>query len=289
METHTQLNARPADKRRNRLDLVRRVLAVLFVAVAISCSWLAPQDTAANVQIDAGLKRALISYATARTLNAVISVAQGTEMAVQPAGVGLVFTLGQLLDPLNDLVEQFSDLMLAASIAFGVQKILVGIGAHWLASSLLSLAALGWVAFVVKLRPVPAWLARLFVVLLMVRFAVPVVTLGSDLLFQKFMADDYHASQQAIDLTSSEIAQLSPSGAAVESKGGTIERFRGWWSQSIDIKARFDDLVRAAEQSAEHLIKLMVIFLLQTLLIPLLLLWGMYRLAGSTVRRSPSN
>jgi hypothetical protein len=108
-------------------------------------------------------------------------------------------------------------------------------------------------------------------------------------LFENFMADDYRASQQAIDLTSSEIAQLSPSGATAESKGGTIERFRGWWSQNIDVKARFENLVRTAEQSAEHLVRLMVIFLLQTLLMPLLLLWGMYRLASSTVRRSPSN
>jgi hypothetical protein len=288
METHTQLNARSAGRRCNPLDLVPQVLAVLFVAATILCSWLAPQDTAAGQQIDAGLKRALISFATARTLNALISVAQGTEVAVEPAGVGLVFTPGQLLDPLNDLVEQFSNLMLAASVAFGVQKILVGIGAHWLASSVLSLAALGWLIFVVRRRTVPAWLARLFVVLLMVRFAVPLVTLGSDLLFEKFMADDYRASQQAIDLTSSEFAQLSPSGTVAESRGGTIERFRGWWSQNIDVKARFENLVRTAEQSAEHLVRLMVIFLLQTLLMPLFLLWGMYRLACGAVRRAPS-
>lgn len=288
METHAQLNNQSADRRSNRLDLVLRVMAVLFVATTILCSWLAPQDTAADRQIDAGLKRALISFATARTLNALISVAQGTEVAVEPAGVGLVFTPGQLLDPLNDLVEQFSNLMLAASVAFGVQKILVGIGAHWLASSVLSLAALGWAAFVVRRRAVPVWLARLFVVLLIIRFAVPLVTLGSDLLFEKFMADDYRASQQAIDLTSSEFAQLSPSSAAPESQGGAIERFRGWWSQNIDVKARFENLVRTAEQSAEHLIRLMVIFLLQTLLMPLLLLWGMYRLASSAVRRAPS-
>ena len=43
-------------------------------------SWLAPLDTPAIKQVDAGLKRALVSFAAARTLNALISVAQETEI-----------------------------------------------------------------------------------------------------------------------------------------------------------------------------------------------------------------
>ncbi|MCB1944024.1 MAG: hypothetical protein KDI53_18575, partial [Candidatus Accumulibacter sp.] len=84
------------------------------------------------------MKRALVSFATARALNAVISVAQGTEVSMQPAGMGVVLTPGQLLDPVNDLVEQFSHLMLAASVAFGVQKVLISIGAYWVISLLLT-------------------------------------------------------------------------------------------------------------------------------------------------------
>ena len=96
---------------------LQRLALVLAVLIMVVCSWLAPIDAAANKQVDAGLKRALISFTTARVLNAIISVAQGTEVAVQPAGVGVIFTPGQLLDPINDLVEQFSNLMLAASVA----------------------------------------------------------------------------------------------------------------------------------------------------------------------------
>lgn len=87
-----------------KFSLPRPFLSVaLAVAmlIIIVCSWLAPLDSAANKQVDAGLKRALLSFATARALNAVISVAQGTEVAVEPAGVGVVFTPGQILDPIN--------------------------------------------------------------------------------------------------------------------------------------------------------------------------------------------
>ena len=47
---------------------------------------------------DAALKRSLLTFGVARALNGVISVAQGTEIALQPAGVGLTFTPGQILD-----------------------------------------------------------------------------------------------------------------------------------------------------------------------------------------------
>src|SRR3954470_7217367 len=116
----------------------RNLLLASFAAVVMLGSWLAPLDAPAIKQVDAGLKRALISFAAARTLNALISVAQGTEVSAQPFGVGVTLTPGQLLDPLNDLVEQFSVLMLGASIAFGIQKVLSTISGYWLLSLVLT-------------------------------------------------------------------------------------------------------------------------------------------------------
>ena len=51
---------------------------------------------------------------------------------------------------------------------------------------------------------------------------------------------------------------------------------KGWWSQNGDVKLRFEHLKQAAEHATENIIKLIVIFLLQTLVIPLLLLWVLY-------------
>ena len=64
-----------------------RVVAIVIVAAMVVCAWLGPLEAAANRQIDAGLKRALVSFAVARSLNAIISVAQGTQVSVQPLGV----------------------------------------------------------------------------------------------------------------------------------------------------------------------------------------------------------
>src|SRR5689334_11398931 len=107
--------------------LAQRLLVAL-AAVVVALAWLKPLDHKAQGQIEAGLKRALATYAIARTLNGVISVVQETGVSVQPGGVGMTFAPGQFLDPLNDLVEQVSTIMLAVCVSFGVQLILLHIG-----------------------------------------------------------------------------------------------------------------------------------------------------------------
>ena len=255
------------------IDLMwgKRVVLAAILAALVACSWLGPLESSANRYVDAGLKRALVSYATARALNAVISVAQGTEVAVQPAGVGVIFTPGQALDPVNDLIEQFANLMLTASVAFGVQKVALAIGAHWLASAALTLVALAWATIDLRRHRPPDWLSRLLLVFVVIRFAVPVVVIGSEVLFERFMADDYRASQQGIEAVSLQLDQLDPPPTAAEP--ALLERFKNWAAQQTDLKARYAQLKQAAEQTTERIIKLMVVFLLQTLVFPVALLW----------------
>jgi hypothetical protein len=227
------------------MQTVRRMILGLFVIAMIFCAWLAPLDPPAAAQVDAGLKRALLTFATARALNAVISVAQGTEVSVQPLGLGVNFAPGQILDPVNDLVEQFSNLMLAASVAFGVQKALIGIGAWWPVSLALTAAALGWAGLRLRGGVAPQWLCGMLVVLLMVRFAVPAATLGTDGLFRIFLAADYADSQQIIDTASDRVAGLNP--RPPEGAAG-----RSWWGEDLDVKARFEQLKQAAELATDR-------------------------------------
>lgn len=265
----------------------RRILVILLVAIMVACAWLTPLDAAANRQIDAGLKRALVSFAAARALNAVISVAQGTEISLQPLGLGVTLGVGQALDPVNDLIEQFSSLMLTASVAFGIQKVLVNVGAHWLVSLLLTGIAVAWAVLVFRRRHAPGWLAQVLVVLLMVRFAIPVATLASDAVFQQFLKGDYEASQQILGRTATQIEKTGAAPPTAEGQG-LLERLKGWaGAQSTAWKERFDSVKQAAEQATEHVIKLIVIFVLQTLVVPLAMLWLLYALAKGVLRREP--
>jgi hypothetical protein len=268
------------------MPLLHRIILLLTLVTLLAGAWLAPLDARGTQQVDAGLKRALASFAAARALNAVISVAQGTEVAIEPGGVGVVLAPGQLLDPINDLVEQFSTLMLAASISFGLQRVLIVIGSYWGVSALLTVVALAW-AWQRWRRPAPQqWLSRLLVGLVLVRFAVPLAAIASGAGFEVFLADQYTAGQSTISVSTAQIAHISTPPPEAQTEGGVGERLQRWWSntsQSLDVGKRFEDLKQAAERTVDHMITLIVVFLLQTLVLPLIFLWGLLRIGRALV------
>jgi hypothetical protein len=264
-----------------------RITLSIVVALMVACSWFVPLETVANQQVEAGLKRALISFATARALNAVISVVQGTEVAVQPAGVGINFAPGQILDPVNDLVEQFAQLMLFASVAFGVEKVLITMGAHWAISVLLTVTAIAWAYGYLRYSASPVLLTRVLVILLMTRFAMPLVIIGSDQLFREFLAADYQASQQVIEVASGQISKLNAAVAPAPEEQSMVDKITGWVSRNADIKPHLENLKQTVEQTTERIIHLMVIFLLQTLVLPVLLLWIMWGILRGSFEMTP--
>ena len=256
--------------------MTRQVALALGMAAVILCSWLAPLDSRATEQVDAGLKRALVSFATARALNGVLSIVQGTQLSAQPLGLGVTLAPGQVLAPANELLRHFADLMLAASIAFGVQKALISLGGYWLVSLALTAAVVGWTWLQLRRMQPPSWLPRILVILLMIRFAIPVGMIGTEMLSQRFLAADYIASQRAIDLSSSQVAMQNPSAPTSAEAPGILDRMKEWFAKSGDVKTSYENLKKLVEQATEHIVNLIVIFLLQTLVIPLVLLWGLY-------------
>ena len=250
----------------------QRLILLAALALLLGGAWLGPLDAFGTEQVNAGMKRALASFAVSRTLNAVISVAQGTEV-----GLGVVsFAPGQVLDPVNDLVEQFSTLMLIASASFGIQRVLIGIGSYWAVSALLSIIALWWCIRVWRNQAPGHLLTRILVALLIARFAVPLAALASEVSYRLFLVDRYEAAQGGIDSAAQQIANLTEDPAAKPQTESSI-----WpdWLRKADPAARFAQLQRRAEHIVEQLIDLIVVFTLQTLILPLLFLWIMLALA----------
>lgn len=257
-----------------RKQIAWRVLAVLALAAMVAFAWLSPVESKANEQVDAGLKRAAATYATARLLNGVISVVQGTEVSAAPAGLGMVFTPGQILDPLNDLVEQFSQVMLVAMVAFGVEKVLLTVGASWMVSLTLSLVAVTWAALYLLEQSSPRWLGRLLLIFLVTRFAMPVALIGTDWVFQRFMASDYQESQQVLQAIQGETSKFGKIPQDSSNKQGLWDKFKSTTVDAFsDASSALDSLKSSAEKAVERVIKLMVIFVLETIVFPIIFIW----------------
>ena len=312
------------------MQSVRRISLVVLVAIMVAFSWLAPLDSSATERVDAGFKRALVSYAGARALNAIISIAQGTEMSFQALVFGLNLAPGQILDPLNNLVEQLSQLLLIASVALGIQKIFLSIGASWIISLVLTAIAGTWCALLLLKRPAPPLLSKLLMVLLMLRFAIPISLVGSGVIFQNFLDSDYRESQAVIEATSLELErapalaeEVAKSPEAGAKKSGLLGRWFGKLSaettqegvtqeavetpptsapepnataqnngdkpgffEKVNPKKKLEGFKQAAEKAVEHAIQLMVVFALDTIILPILLIWALISVGrGALVTR----
>lgn len=231
-------------------------------------------------------KRALVTFAVARGLNAVISVAQGTEIAVEPAGVGVNFTPGQVLDPVNDMVEQFSWVMLASATALGIQRLLLELFASTAFTWLLAAVSLGSLLLWWLPRIAPWWRAlalRLAVLLLVLRFAVPVLALTSELFYTAFLHERYVASTSRIEKVTVNINEVNRGAEQelpTEGDVSLVERAKRFYQSAVnavDMTSYLRMYEQAAADVSEQMINLIVVFLMQTVVLPLLFLWALLR------------
>ena len=259
-----------------------RRLAVTFTVLLLAVlAALGTVDESGRHYADEAFKRALVTFAVARTLNGVISVAQGTEVAVEPAGVGVNFTVGQILDPVNDLVERFSAVMLVATTSLGIQNILLKISAWWGVSLFLGMAAVFYLVTVwspsEKLQKLGTAAVRIFLVAAFMRFAVAALIIGSNLVFNTFMAAEQLAATQALETTTVEVQAISAQAEAPPVEDQTLMQRLGSMLdeslESMNVKERLESFKDRMSNASEHIINLIVIFILQTIVLPLFFVW----------------
>lgn len=262
------------------MSLTARILISLLIITSSAAAWHGGLDRYAQQSATDAFQRALAVAAIARAFNGVISVAQGTEIAVQPVGVGVTMTVGEILDPINDLVERFSFLALSASVALGVQISLGQIAGSVLFTSLLSAMS---AALLIQLwwpHSSPGWLAlslRAAAAILFIRFLIAIVLITTHWLDQQFLAPAQSQSLAALKQTSADIEAMDLGHPEVELEMGLLERTRqqlgAWADAARNPGQQLEALEQRVERSVEEMIRLAVVFVLQTLLIPLLGAW----------------
>ncbi len=259
--------------------LLLSLLALLLVFIA----WQGGVDEFGRQYTEEGFRRALITFGVARALNGVISVAQGTEVAVEPVGIGLTFTPGEILDPVNDLVERFSWVVLASGTSLGIQRVLLQVVAWpWFTVITGSLVAVALLLLWWR-RPVAPYLKRicypLAIILLILRFSIPMIAIANEGLYRFFLAPQYSESQLQLEQTAQTLSQLNRETRSTlpeEKELSLLESARRMYetaASGMQIESRIETFKQSVENVSEHAIQLIVVFVLQTILFPLLFLW----------------
>ncbi len=254
------------------------VAIVCAVIVASIIALLPVTDDVGREHIDSALKRASAAFLIARGLNGVISVAQGTEVGIQPAGVGVNFSPGEILDPINDLVERFSWIMLLASSSLGVQKVLLEMSEWHGLLFALAFVALLLVAshFFSNSERAKAVLGRLFLFLLLLRFMMPMIAIANDFVYKTFLESNYIEASAALRSAQEAIGEIN-SEVRTETKvpESVVERAVGFYKNfvaKIDLEQRYERYRAAASAVGENAVDIIVVFVMQTVVFPLLFL-----------------
>ena len=282
-----------AARRRLSSSLILLVLLAVIMlpatrSLVFDNSLLQRVDQATSERAEESLTRAVAVFAMARLTNGVISVIQESQLELAPAGLGLNLALGQILDPLNDLVERFSWVMLAAVTSLGIQRFLIAIGPWFAVEILGALALLLWLiglwlpAGKQPLQLLP--LARKMVLLaVVVRFAVPLAASLNEAVYQSFLAADYTRATAVIASGNEELQQLSSpaAGAGEESWWQQFRTRLGQAERAIDFDRLRGWLSQRSGQMIDKFVSLLVIFLLNTVILPLAFLWAIFKLFRS--------
>jgi hypothetical protein len=248
------VRAKPSEQARWRSWLLVGLL--LWVA---GLSSITSVDRYAEREYEALFQRAFVTFALARTLNGLISAVQGTELALQPAGVGVTLTPGEILDPVNDLVERFSWIMLGATISLGIQQVLLDVGQWWGVRVAVALLGLGW---------------------LFVRLRRPVAIIANEGLYELFLEGRYVESAAVIESAGEQLERSVEQAGGTDASGGeelgwldSLGRSLSGTREALDFNQQLERIQARAAEVIEHLIQLSVVFVLQTGILPIAFLW----------------
>ena len=231
--------------------------------------------------LNSTLKKASISFAGARAVNALVSVAQEikTGGAVKLLGTGVSGEISPLawLDPLNDLVERFSMVMLASCISIGIQMFL-NQSLPWL-SLMVLLPATGCLLLLsLLLKTVGSQSSQLFfragakllLITLTLTIMIPAMAVVNNATYTLFLSDKYEAASVSLSQDTDDMARST-------SNTGLVETVTDMKYKAVKLKIK-------AENMISHILDLIVVFIIQTIFLPLVMLWLFSRSLTAIVR-----
>ncbi|ABW67791.1 hypothetical protein [Desulfosudis oleivorans] len=252
-------------------SLMTTVLLMVLAALFATTIFLAePMEKSGDIYLQNTLKKASISFAGARAINALVSVLQKIEAggSLKLLGTGGSATIApfEWLDPINDLAEWFSLIMLASCVSVGIQMF-INQAMPWLGVMvLLPLAgALLILALVIRISGYSAGRllfrsgCKTLVITILLTGMIPAMAAVNHAAYKLFLNDTYETAAATLQAQSDGIA-------AAEKKSGVMEAVAGLAEQAESLKEKAARLV-------DHILDLIVVFLVQTILLPLVIVW----------------
>jgi hypothetical protein len=170
---------------------------------------------------------------------------------------------------------------------------LLGITASWgvtltlIVATLFAVVTLWWPGLAKS--KIAAAASRITLVMLCVRFIIPVLVIATNLVSDVFLAPGQEEATAAIEMTTKDIEGMNEEvEAPAEADQSVMERLNAAIDESlaaVNVSRRLQNLKESAANATEHIVDLIVLFVLQTIILPLAFLWMLIQLLKGVAAR----
>jgi len=253
------------------------ILLILFLNFGINV------DEKAMLILDESFNRAMSTFGLAKALNAIISLIQGTELSLTPVGIGMNFSIGEVLDPFNDMVERFSWVMLFSSVSLGLEKLLLILSSKIFLQVALGMSGLISLFFLwikkIKSTLFLEYSFKVFALLIMLRFTAIIFVYSSQYVYTNLLQTEYNQAAEVITETKVKLEDIQTQNKKlleVNKSSGFFDSVDSKYKDiisSLNISKQLDTLKESIDATTKNIITMITVFVFQTVLMPLLFLW----------------
>lgn len=247
-------------------------------------------DTTTDNYFTEAITKATLAYATCRIINASVSVVKDSHLQLEPAGVGISLAVGQVLDPIDDMAERLSDVLVTAITSLGVQKLVyeisIKIAFPIVAVLIFILSALLWFQCE-RISCLYNIVLKLSILLIVFRFCLPFASLANNFLYNQFFVNPIMEAKDELSFTSTNIESVKEfSTPEIDGVLGTIKNGAKFLKTKVqEIKNIFFVMARNMANIIHNLLKLTFlyvgIFLIQVIILPISIFWFMINIVNS--------
>lgn len=259
-----------------------KLLLVIFTLLALCLALSFTIDDNAKKLVDESFKQSVIVFGSAKALNAVISLAQGTQINLPFVTVAV----GEILDPINDLVEQFSLVMLASMVSLGIQKILLNFVTTDIYNYLLFASIIIFNFWLFKRFTNDEKTRNLFFkitfILLFLRFAIPMMAYVNEVSYNYFVKPQYNIEELNKDIldVKDNVSKINQETITQKQDSSFFNKVMEKFDSSYYEK-KVNEYKDTVDNSSQYIIDLIIVFIFQTIFLPIIFLFLLYSFVKS--------
>jgi len=288
MQKRRLINCWTSDKVQMKISKTQKIVKSAIGALVAILLFISPGlrlpvlDSTADNYFSEATKKAVAVYATCRIINASVSIIKESDLNLEPAGIGITLAVGQALDPIDDMTERLSDVLVTAITSLGVQKLAYQIGVSLapqiVAIFLLLFSILIWFENE-QFATLQKNMVRLMLLILIARFALPISAIANNYIQEQFFEVEISETNKDLEGRTAELDKLKEF-SLPESNGtwGTIKNSKSFLERkSMELKNAFVSTYNNSKHIIENLLKLTFlyvgVFLIQVIALPIITFW----------------